>query len=91
MLTVAAWMHHVGWPWLVAAGDIPWALIHLSPPWWWFAVAGLGVIIALLPLPLAFRVGAIVWLTGVAFDVAGTAMTMCVRSGRRNGSVSSHR
>ena len=39
VLHVAAWLHEQGWPWLAAAADLPWALIHASPPLWWYAIA----------------------------------------------------
>ena len=67
LLNLAASMHHVGWPWLVAAGDLPWALVHLSPPGWWYAAAAVGVLVALLPLPRALRIGAFIGLVPLAF------------------------
>jgi competence protein ComEC len=71
VLALATWMHHVGWPWLVAAANVPWALIHVNPPWWWYAVAGAGVLISLLPLPRPMRWGAVIWLAPLA--LAGIA------------------
>src|SRR5262249_3596058 len=71
VLELATWMHHIGWPWLAAAGNVPWALIHLNPPLWWYAIAGVGVLIALLPLPSRMRWGAAIWLVPLA--LAGTA------------------
>jgi competence protein ComEC len=70
MLALAAWMHHIGWPWLVAVGDVPLALLHLNPPWWWYPLAGFGVLVALLPLPRTLRFGAVIWL--MPLTLAGT-------------------
>jgi competence protein ComEC len=67
MLAVAAWMHHVGWPWLAAAADLPWALAHASPPSWWYVVAAVGTLLSLLPLPLSLRLAAILWLVPLGF------------------------
>ncbi|HVY79690.1 MAG TPA: DNA internalization-related competence protein ComEC/Rec2 [Steroidobacteraceae bacterium] len=55
VLRLAGWMHDVGWPWLAAAADIPWALTHASPPIWWYAVAAPCVLISVMPLPLGLR------------------------------------
>jgi len=59
-LAVAEWMHHQGWPWLVAAADLPWALVHATPPLWWFFVAAVGVAVGLTPWPLAIRIASLI-------------------------------
>ena len=68
-LALAAWMHDAGWPWLAAAADLPWALLHASPPTWWYGAAAIGALISLLPLPRTLRVAGLVWLIPLA--VAG--------------------
>jgi competence protein ComEC len=67
VLALAAWMHHAGWPWLAAAADMSWSLIHCSPPWWWYIAGGFGALASLLPLPRSLRVAALVWLVPLAF------------------------
>jgi competence protein ComEC len=69
VLHLAAWMHDAGWPWLAAAADVPWALAHASPPWWWYAIASAGVLISLLPLPIALRVAPLIGVLPLAASV----------------------
>jgi len=69
ILQLAAWLHDAGWPWLAAASDLPWALLHASPPWWWFALATFAVCMALLPWPLRMRVATLVCVAPLAITV----------------------
>jgi competence protein ComEC len=66
VLALAAWMHDAAWPWLAWAADLPWALVHASPPAWWYAAAAVGVVLSLLPLPRSLRAAALVWLVPLA-------------------------
>jgi competence protein ComEC len=66
VLAVAAWLHDQGWPWLAAASDVPWALLHASPPWWWYAIAIFALAFALLPWPLLMRFAAAVCVVPLA-------------------------
>jgi competence protein ComEC len=68
-LHLAAWMHEQGWPWLARAADVPWALLHASPPLWWYVIATPSVLLSLLPWPLALRLALIVWLIPLAVAV----------------------
>jgi competence protein ComEC len=69
VLHVAAWMHEQGWPWLAAAGDLTWALIHASPPLWWYAIALPSMFLALMPWPRTLRLALIVWVAPLAAAV----------------------
>ena len=69
VLSVAAWLHDHGWPWLAAASDVPWALLHASPPWWWYGLAILTLAFALLPWPLLMRIGAVICIVPLAAAV----------------------
>jgi competence protein ComEC len=60
VLAIAAWFQDAGWPWLAAAADVPWALIHASPPWWWYILAMASVGMAAMPWPLMLRLAALV-------------------------------
>lgn len=60
VLAAAEWMHDHGWPWLAAASDVPWALIHASPPMWWYGLAIVALIMACLPWPLSMRFSALI-------------------------------
>jgi len=60
VLGLAEWLHNVGYPWLAAASDVPWALIHASPPWWWYALAVVALAMAALPWPLLMRLAPLV-------------------------------
>jgi competence protein ComEC len=71
MLVLAARLHDIGWPLLAAASDVPWALLHASPPPWWYALAALAIAMALLPWPLLLRVAALVCLVPLATAVDG--------------------
>ncbi|MEP7243865.1 MAG: DNA internalization-related competence protein ComEC/Rec2 [Gammaproteobacteria bacterium] len=66
LLSLAAWMHNMGWPWLASAADLPWSLIHASPPEWWYAGAAVAVFISLLPLPYMLRAAPIVCMMTLA-------------------------
>jgi competence protein ComEC len=68
-LHLAAWMHEQGWPWLARAADVPWALLHASPPAWWYVIAAPSVLLSLLPWPRALRLALIVWLIPLAVAV----------------------
>jgi competence protein ComEC len=59
-LSLAEWLHDIAWPWLAAAADSPLALAYASPPSWWYALAAVGIVIALTPWPLRLRLAAIV-------------------------------
>jgi competence protein ComEC len=67
VLRLAAWLHDAGWPWLAAASDVPWALFHASPPWWWYVLATFAVLMALLPWPLRMRVAALFCVVPLTF------------------------
>jgi competence protein ComEC len=68
-LHLAAWLHEQGWPWLARAADVPWALLHASPPLWWYVIATPSVLLSLLPWPLTLRLALVVWLIPVAIAV----------------------
>jgi competence protein ComEC len=67
VLGLAAWLHDAAWPWLAAASDVPWALFHASPPWWWYVLATFAVLMALLPWPLRMRIAALVCVVPLTF------------------------
>lgn len=69
VLDLAARMHDLGWPWLAAAADFPWALIHASPPVWWYAFACIGVGLSLMPWPISLRLASVIWLVPLAMVV----------------------
>ncbi len=71
LLSVAAWLHEAGWPWLAAASDVPWALLHASPPWWWYAFAIYAIAMALMPWPLMLRLAALVCVVPLVAAVDG--------------------
>ncbi|HEY8510257.1 MAG TPA: DNA internalization-related competence protein ComEC/Rec2 [Steroidobacteraceae bacterium] len=56
LLQLAEHMHELGWPWLRAAADAPFALVYASPPSWWHAVITVTVILCLMPWPWRWRV-----------------------------------
>jgi competence protein ComEC len=66
VLDLAAWMHDIAWPWLAAAADVPWALVHASPPAWWYALASVGVFLSLMPWPVTLRLAVVVWVFPLA-------------------------
>ena len=66
VLAAAEWLHDHGWPWLAAASDIPWALLHASPPWWWYGLAIIALAFALLPWPLLMRFAAAICVVPLA-------------------------
>jgi competence protein ComEC len=72
VLHLAAWMHEAGWPWLAAAADVPWALAHATPPVWWYAVASIGILVSLTPLPLAVRIAPLIGVLPLAASVDAT-------------------
>jgi competence protein ComEC len=55
ILGLAEWLHDLAWPWLVAAADLPWAVLFASPPIWACALACVAVIVALPPWPIRLR------------------------------------
>jgi competence protein ComEC len=59
LLQLAEHMHEIGWPWLRAAADAPFALVYASPPEWWYAVITVAVILCLMPWPWRWRVAVI--------------------------------
>lgn len=67
LLDSAAALYTLGWPWLAAAANSPHALIHASPPWWWYPLAMVMAGLSLLPWPLSLRIGCIGWLIPLAF------------------------
>lgn len=69
VLTLAEWLHNLGWPWLAAASDAPWALIHASPPWWWYALAIAALALAALPWPLLMRVAPLICVAPLAASI----------------------
>ena len=78
VLRLAAWMHDVGWPWLAAAADVPWALAHATPPVWWYAIASVCVLVGLMPVPLGLRIAPLIGVLPLAVSadaapVNGTA------------------
>jgi competence protein ComEC len=62
VLSLAAHLHEMGWPLLAASADLPWALVHASPPWWWYALSAGAIAMALLPWPLTMRLAALLCL-----------------------------
>ena len=69
VLALAEWLHNLGWPWLAAASDVPWALIHASPPWWWYALALAALGLAALPWPLPMRLAALICVAPLAASI----------------------
>ena len=69
VLHAAAWMHETAWPWLAAAADQPWALVHAGPPLWWYAIAAVSVLISLMPLPATLRLASLIWMLPLAASV----------------------
>jgi competence protein ComEC len=69
VLSLAEWLHNLGWPWLAAASDVPWALIHSSPPWWWYALAVIALALAALPWPLLMRLAALICVAPLAASI----------------------
>lgn len=69
VLSLAEWLHNLGWPWLAAASDVPWALIHASPPWWWYALALVALTMAALPWPLLMRLAPLICIAPLAASV----------------------
>lgn len=67
LVALAAWMHDIGWPWLVAAADVPWALVRLTPPAWWYGLAIVTALACLIPLPLRLRVAVLLPLLPLMF------------------------
>jgi competence protein ComEC len=65
-LDFAARLHEHGWSWLVAASELPSAVLRLHPPVWWYPLAAMGVGVALMPLPLRVRLAAVLWLVPLA-------------------------
>jgi competence protein ComEC len=66
VLGLAEWLHNFGYPWLAAASDVPWALIHASPPWWWYALAVVALAMAALPWPLLMRLAPLICIAPLA-------------------------
>ncbi len=77
VLSLAEWLHNLGWPWLAAASDVPWALIHASPPWWWYALAVAALAMAALPWPLLMRLAPLVCIAPLATSIEGPLRTGC--------------
>jgi competence protein ComEC len=69
VLMLAEWLHNLGWPWLAAASEAPWALIHASPPWWWYALAVVALGVAALPWPLLMRLAPLICVAPLAASV----------------------
>ncbi len=69
VLSFAEWLHNLGWPWLAAASDVPWALIHASPPWWWYALAVGALAMAALPWPLLMRLAPLICIAPLATSI----------------------
>jgi competence protein ComEC len=72
MLGLAEWLHNAGWPWLAATSDVPWALLHVSPPWWWYWLAVLSLGMALMPWPLLLRLSALICTVPLALSAGDT-------------------
>jgi competence protein ComEC len=70
VLDAAAWLHDLGWPWLVAAADLPAAVLRLQPPQWWYPLAALSLAAALMPMPVRVRIAAIAWVIPLALTEA---------------------
>jgi competence protein ComEC len=68
VLDLAAWLHEHGWAWLVAASELPFAVLRLDPPGWWYPLAAMGICAALMPMPLRVRLAAVIWLVPLAFE-----------------------
>lgn len=69
VLACAEWLHNLGWPWLAAASDVPWALIHASPPWWWYVLAIAALAMAALPWPLLMRLAPLICIAPLATSI----------------------
>jgi competence protein ComEC len=69
VLRLAEWLHNLGYPWLAAASDVPWALIHASPPWWWYALAVVALAMAALPWPLLMRIAPLICIAPLAASI----------------------
>jgi competence protein ComEC len=69
VLGLAEWLHNLGWPWLAAASDTPWALIHASPPWWWYALAACALALAAMPWPLLMRLAPLICIAPLAASI----------------------
>jgi len=61
LLELAAWLHSLGWPWLVAAADVPFAVAHAAPPVWWYAAAAVSLAAASMPWPAPLRAALLIW------------------------------
>lgn len=69
-LAVAQWIHEICWPWLAAAADLPWTLVHANPPWWWYALAVPSVFVSLMPLPWTLRTAVLAAVMPLAMAVS---------------------
>ena len=69
VLGLAEWLHNLGWPWLAAASDVPWALIHASPPGWWYALAIFALAMSALPWPLPMRIAPLICIAPLAASI----------------------
>ena len=69
VLSLAEWLHNLGWPWLAAASDVPWALIHANPPWWWYGLAVVALALAALPWPMLMRLAALICVAPLAVSI----------------------
>lgn len=70
LLRLAGAAYDHGWPWLTAAADAPLALLHASPPPWWYGAAAVATACALLPWPWRLRVASVAWLVPLAVAAA---------------------
>jgi competence protein ComEC len=59
LLKLCAWLIAVAWPVLQYIANHPAALVHVEPARWWFALATLAVLVAMLPWALWMRASAV--------------------------------
>ncbi|HMA12147.1 MAG TPA: ComEC/Rec2 family competence protein [Steroidobacteraceae bacterium] len=59
LVDVAAWAAGLAWPWLVRAAQLPGALLSADVSWPWLLLAVPSVVLALAPLPVSMRLGAL--------------------------------
>ncbi len=71
LLGLAEWLHNAGWPWLAATSDVPWAQVHISPPWWWFGLSVLSLAMAVVALAATDA--------DLGTDLHGAARAVCAR------------
>ena len=69
LLKLCAWLIGLVWPLLQGVADSPLALWHADPAPWWFALAAVAVLVAMLPWPAWMRASAALALLPVLVPV----------------------